>query len=108
MVEALAEPINDKIQTESKVTSINYKNKSVKVRYEDRSGNEMIEKNLYAKKVIVTVPLGVLKKNQLDGGIAFRPLLPDKKRNVRLYFEVSFHQQRAFIKMTLLTFIFLL
>ena len=82
IVEALAEPVKDKIQMESKVTSIDYSNENVQVTYEDRSGDETTQQVLNAKKVIVTVPLGVLKKSEHEGGIKFLPQLPRKKRDV--------------------------
>ncbi len=79
IVDAFAEPIRDKIQTEAVVKIINYKNKNkdAKVIYEDLSsvgeGTAPVTKTLYAKKVIVTVPLGVLKRSGANGGIRFHP-----------------------------------
>lgn len=63
-IEAYAAPIRSKIFTDTPVTEIDYRTDSVKV----VSGTE----SYLAKKVIVTVPLGVLKANS----ILFRPTLP--------------------------------
>lgn len=60
----------------------------MKVKYDDRSGDNIVEKIAYAKKVIVTVPHGVLSKNADQGGIKFRPLLPYKTRQVRAFVDI--------------------
>ena len=89
MIKALASPIENRIQTNSKVTAINYKDdKYAKIKYNDRSGtNDVTNETVYAKKVIVTVPLGVLNKNSKNGGIKFRPQLPSKTKKVRISFR---------------------
>lgn len=69
IVQTFAEPVEDRIQTEAAVEIINYKNDNVKVIYEDRSTGE--ENRIYAKKVIVTAPIGVLQEEK----IKFRPKL---------------------------------
>jgi len=81
IVDAFAEPIKDKIQTEAFVKVINYKKDNVKVVYEDLSSvgegtASVTEKIIYAKKIIVTVPLGVLKRAFNNGGIKFHPPFP--------------------------------
>ena len=62
----------DIIQLNSVVTAINYQNDIAQIEYEreDESTHE-----INARKVIVTVPLGVLK----DDMISFQPKLPDEK-----------------------------
>lgn len=69
LIEAYAAPIRSKVVTDSPVTEIDYRTTTVKVVV---SGTE----SYFAKKVIVTVPLGVLKAND----ILFRPNLPWKRR----------------------------
>jgi len=73
IIDKYVEPVKDKIQTEAVVKRINYK-KNPKIKYEDRSGGNVVDRTVSAKKVIVTVPLGVLKKK----GINFVPDLPEK------------------------------
>jgi monoamine oxidase len=70
LIEAYAAPIRSKIITDSPVTEIDYRTNSVKVVV---NGTDTI---LTTKKVIVTVPLGVLKSNS----IRFRPALPWQRR----------------------------
>jgi len=72
--EAHASPVKSKIETQAVVTLINYKKGKVKVKYTDADGTK---KTIRAKKVLVTVPLGVLKTK----AIKFRPKLPKNHRN---------------------------
>ena len=60
--------IGSLVQLEKAVTSINYSGDVIKIK--DKSGNEY-----QANKVIVTVPLSILK----TGGISFSPGLPNEK-----------------------------
>jgi len=76
IIDTYVEPVKSKIQTEAVVKTINYK-KHPKIKYEDRSSGNVVDRTISAKKVIVTVPLGVLKKK----GINFVPDLPDKTWN---------------------------
>lgn len=70
LIEGYAAPVSDKIMLNSVVTKIDTGlDGSVKVTYTDDSGSDSI---LKAKKVIVTVPLGVLKAKT----IKFTPKLP--------------------------------
>jgi len=71
--EAHASPVKSKIETQAVVTKINYKKGKVKVTYTDADGTKQL---IRAKKVLVTVPLGVLKANV----IKFRPKLPGNHR----------------------------
>lgn len=80
VVERLAEPIKNKIVTNAKVTRIRYLNRRPKIAFTDSSGLTNV---INARKVIVTVPLGVLKKG--DEGIKFKPPLPEWKRHVSHY-----------------------
>lgn len=68
LVEAYAAPVRDKVQTKKVVTRINYQQSMVQV----FCGSEMF----VAQKVIITVPLGVLK----SGSITFEPILPSNQR----------------------------
>eukprot|EP00557_Chaetoceros_sp_GSL56_P014967 CAMPEP_0176486844 /NCGR_PEP_ID=MMETSP0200_2-20121128/5792_1 /TAXON_ID=947934 /ORGANISM="Chaetoceros sp., Strain GSL56" /LENGTH=570 /DNA_ID=CAMNT_0017883587 /DNA_START=353 /DNA_END=2065 /DNA_ORIENTATION=+ len=68
LIEAYAAPIRSKIITNSPVTEIDYRTDNVKV----VSGAD----SYIARKVIVTVPLGVLKAES----IRFRPPLPLNRR----------------------------
>jgi len=79
MVEHLASSFNDKIQKNSKVTDIDCTGEIVKVSYEDRSGEEVVTKVARAKKIILTVPIGVLKRTAEEGGINFTPPIPKKQ-----------------------------
>merc|ERR1712183_76895 len=63
--------IADKIMLNSMVTKIEYNSKDVSVHYI----NKGVSKQLNTKKVIITVPLGVLK----NGNIHFSPSLPEWK-----------------------------
>lgn len=77
VVERLAEPIKDKIVTNAKVTRIGYSGKHPRITFKDSSSGN--KSTIEARKVIVTVPLGVLKKgNEL---ITFKPPLPKWKQN---------------------------
>ena len=73
LFDAYTKSIQNKIQTSSKVTLIDTRSKISKVEYIDENGLESV---LQARKVLVTVPLGVLKA----GTIQFKPRLPSKKR----------------------------
>jgi len=72
-VNVFAGPIQSKIDTNAAVKVIDYTSDNVIVNYEDRSSGT--DETIFAKKVIVTVPLGVLKRNSENGGIDFRPPL---------------------------------
>jgi monoamine oxidase len=74
LVDAYSAPITDKVEKESVVTRINYKRKTINVSYSKSGSEENII--LKTKKVIVTVPLGVLKNNS----IKFVPKLPGTRR----------------------------
>ena len=75
LFEAHAAPVQSKIETQAVVRKINYKkSKKVKVTYVNADGAKQI---IRAKKVLVTVPLGVLKAKS----IKFRPNLPKKHKN---------------------------
>jgi monoamine oxidase len=65
--------VASKIFTEAKVTKIDHRSIPVKVTYKNSQGNFV---TVRAKKVLVTVPLGVLQQ----GSINFVPSLPFKKR----------------------------
>jgi len=72
LFEAHAAPVQSKIETQAVVSKINYKKgKKVKITYVNADGAKQI---IRAKKVLVTVPLGVLKAKS----IKFRPNLPKK------------------------------
>jgi len=77
IIDTYTEPVKNKIQTEAVVKTINYTKKNIKIKYEDRFSENVVDRTISAKKVIVTVPLGVLKKK----GINFIPDLPDKTWN---------------------------
>jgi len=78
IINTYVKPVRPKIQTEAAVKKIEYKDYgNTTITYEDRSGETVIEKTLFAKKVIVTVPLGVLKNR----GIQFNPALPKQFMN---------------------------
>jgi len=64
--------LDDKIKLDSKVLGVKYNKKSAKVRYQ--VGQYI--KEIKAKFVLITVPLGVLKAGDID----FHPALPKKKR----------------------------
>lgn len=68
LVEAYAAPVLNKVKTEKIVTRINYQNSMVQVFCDNE--------RFLAQKVIVTVPLGVLKL----GSITFEPMLPTNQR----------------------------
>lgn len=68
LVDAYAAPIRNKVQTQKVVTKINYQQSMVQV----LCGAEVF----LAQKVIITVPLGVLK----SGSITFEPILPSNQR----------------------------
>jgi monoamine oxidase len=66
----IAEPIQDKIQLNTPITSINYSNATIELT--DAGGNLW-----QAAKVIITVPMSILKLNE----ISFVPELPTEKMN---------------------------
>lgn len=71
---AVAEPFIDKIELNSKVTSIDYSDpEKVEIEYTKND----IKHNIIAKSVLVTVSLGVLKA----GTINFTPRLPNDKQD---------------------------
>jgi len=72
VVNSYAAPFKSKIQTKAKVTKIDWTNAVVTVRYMQNG----IAKTVKARNVIVTVPLGVLKRN----AIQFVPALPAAKK----------------------------
>ena len=72
LIEAYAAPVTDRVSTGCVVSKINYRKNIVKVTY-TKSGSQTIVR---AKKVIVTVPLGVLKANTIN----FVPKLPATRR----------------------------
>lgn len=73
LFDVYTQSLQNKIQTHAKVTSIDTRSKVSKVKYTDESGSEIV---VQARKVLVTVPLGVLKAET----ISFKPRLPNKKR----------------------------
>jgi polyamine oxidase len=72
LVEAYAAPIMDKIEMETEVTEISYTTKNMEVTC-IKNGSKH---RLTTKKVIITVPLGVLKADS----IKFWPILPNRAR----------------------------
>lgn len=72
LIEAYAAPVKNKVEMGAAVTKINYQTQNVQVFY-TKGGAQTI---VTAKKVIVTVPLGVLKSNSIQ----FVPQLPLSKR----------------------------
>jgi monoamine oxidase len=75
LVKGYAAPIIEKVVTEAVVNKINYKKKnSVSVTYSEPGSQDMVV--LKARKVIVTVPLGVLKNKSIQ----FVPKLPGLRR----------------------------
>ena len=81
IMKSQVDPIRHKILVNHTVTKVEYSWKKdvptkVSYTYQDANGKVM-EGTKWAKKVIVTVPLGVLKK----GTIEFVPPLPPKKQN---------------------------
>jgi len=64
--------VQDVIETKSRVTTIDTTGELVKVVYTDTATNQ--SKEVMTHKVLVTVPLGVLKKQS----IGFTPALPEK------------------------------
>ena len=78
IAERLAEPIKNKIMTNAKVTKISTLGPRSRIHFVDSlTGSKRLIK---ARKVVVTVPLGVLKKG--NKGIRFKPPLPEWKKNV--------------------------
>jgi len=73
IINAHAAPVQSKIETNAVVKKIDYRKFQVKVKYVDEDGKK---KTIKAKKVLVTVPLGVLKSKS----IKFQPKLPSKHR----------------------------
>jgi len=69
LFEANAAKIHSKIETQAVVEKINYRRSQTKVSYLDADGVKQVIK---AKKVLVTVPLGVLKARTIQ----FQPKLP--------------------------------
>ena len=74
LIQSYAAPIMDKVEIEAAVTKINYKKSTVKVIY--NKGGSTANTILKTKKVILTVPLGVLKAES----IKFLPKLPLRTR----------------------------
>jgi len=74
LIEAYAAPILDKIVTEAIVTKIDYRQSIIKCMYSKLGCDS--EFALKSKKIIVTVPLGVLKAES----IKFVPQLPRRTR----------------------------
>jgi len=73
LIEAYSSPIQTKIETEAKVTQVDYRKKeTVEITYRKSNKNMRIK----SKKILVTVPLGVLKA----GTIRFLPELPRSMR----------------------------
>jgi len=72
LVEKFSRPFKDKICLNSKVISIDWNTSIVAVTYLSSDGTEQ---TLFAKKVIVTVPLGVLKAKTMN----FSPEIPEGK-----------------------------
>jgi monoamine oxidase len=75
IVEGYAEPLMPFIELRSKVTQINTTGEITQVTYTDERTNET--NVILAKKVLVTVPIGVLQ----SGAIQFSPPLPTEKLN---------------------------
>jgi monoamine oxidase len=74
LIQSYAGPFRNKIALNTRVTNIDWSSdKGVTVHYKDVTG---VARKLQAKRVIVTVPLGVLKSN----AIQFTPALPAAKR----------------------------
>lgn len=73
LIQKYAAPVADKVELEAVVKTINYKQANVKVTY-TKNG---VSTTLTTKKVIVTVPLGVLQANSIQ----FVPNLPLSRRN---------------------------
>jgi len=79
MIDRYAAPVMDKIQMQSVVSMIKYKKDIVKIFYEDRSDpGTAVQNMIKAKKVIVTLPLGVLKER----AVKFQPALPELIRSI--------------------------
>eukprot|EP00586_Coscinodiscus_wailesii_P006299 CAMPEP_0172480984 /NCGR_PEP_ID=MMETSP1066-20121228/6508_1 /TAXON_ID=671091 /ORGANISM="Coscinodiscus wailesii, Strain CCMP2513" /LENGTH=422 /DNA_ID=CAMNT_0013242843 /DNA_START=119 /DNA_END=1387 /DNA_ORIENTATION=- len=78
-VDAYAAPIMSKIDLNSAVSSIDYDSSIISIQYKTNasSGDEEVVKELKARHVILTVPLGVLKSR----AITFNPPLPTEKQN---------------------------
>ena len=78
LIGAYAAPVIGKVQMNSVVTRINYKNKNTNVAV------VCDDKRYLAKRVIITVPLGVLKDAVETNSIWFKPKLPKRiRRSIR-------------------------
>mmetsp|Transcript_7827 Transcript_7827/g.11259 ORF Transcript_7827/g.11259 Transcript_7827/m.11259 type:complete len:463 (-) Transcript_7827:233-1621(-) len=78
LIEKFAEPITSHVQLQCKVTRIEYgKGGNTKVTYADTSSGDSgaSVKEIFAKHVLVTLPLGVLQA----GAVKFSPSLPKSK-----------------------------
>eukprot|EP00587_Corethron_hystrix_P005218 CAMPEP_0113312710 /NCGR_PEP_ID=MMETSP0010_2-20120614/9436_1 /TAXON_ID=216773 ORGANISM="Corethron hystrix, Strain 308" /NCGR_SAMPLE_ID=MMETSP0010_2 /ASSEMBLY_ACC=CAM_ASM_000155 /LENGTH=485 /DNA_ID=CAMNT_0000168599 /DNA_START=254 /DNA_END=1711 /DNA_ORIENTATION=+ /assembly_acc=CAM_ASM_000155 len=86
-IDAYSSSLGSRIHTGTMVIGINYKHKStpVALRYADRKDSNK-KKKLHAKKVIVTVPLGVLKSDIIH----FSPSMPRWKKRAIAKVGVSF------------------
>jgi monoamine oxidase len=74
LAERAAKPLGDRIHQGALVTSVESSPEGIRVGYTDRSGSG--EREARARRVLITVPLGVLKA----GTIRFEPPLPEAKR----------------------------
>ena len=73
IIENYAEPVMDNISLKTKVKSVDWSNPTVAVKVQICP--DLNEATIYAKHVLLTVPLGVLKAGSID----FKPNLPPVK-----------------------------
>jgi monoamine oxidase len=80
LIEAISEPVRDRVRLESRVTQVDYSdaNGPIRVAYRNADGEERV---VLANRVLVTVPVGVLKAQTIQ----FIPDLPSWKRSAIRY-----------------------
>lgn len=79
IIDALAEPVKDRIRLGTIVTKVKWKRGGVEVHSTNRKGKSLPV--IRARRAIIAIPLGVLQAGAGElGAIEFDPPLPDKER----------------------------